>query len=114
MKAQIKRRLSRKPESAKSNAGTKRRERCVYFGQQLLGTFVENERSGLVLAWNPQRRFLGRFLDSGEAARAIGEAARATESKKVATEEALERINRTDVEFASGLSADLVDGWRRR
>jgi len=54
------------------------------------GTFVENERSGLVLEETHQRRFLARFLDSREGCRAIGRAARDMNLNKGRTEEALD------------------------
>jgi hypothetical protein len=114
MKHYSNRRTSGKPDSAENNAGIKRRERCVCFGRRLLGTFIENERSGLVLAWDRQRRLLGRFQNQREAVNAIGEAAWAAEERQARTAEALDWINRPDVEFVSGLSVDLVGGGRRR
>jgi len=113
MKQYTKRRPSRKPKLAENGPGisSKRRERCVYDGQRLLGTVVENERSGLVLAWDSRRRFIGRFNDPREAAHAISKAARTAEERKTATAEALERLNRPDVEFASGLPEHFL---RRR
>jgi hypothetical protein len=102
VKAQVKRRLSRKPESAENDASTGRRERCVYDGQRLLGTFVENERSGLVLAWDAERKPLGRFGDARAAADAISDAARAVEGRKAASAEALEWLNPLHPEFKSG------------
>ena len=90
------------------------RELSVYFGQQLLGTFVENERSGLVMAWDPKRRFLGRFRRSEEAAKAISEAAQAAEARKAATAKALERLNKPVVGFVSGLPAHFLAGGRQR
>jgi hypothetical protein len=107
MKQYSKRRQSRKPEHAKNSAGTgsKRRERSVYDGQRLLGILVDNEKSGFVLAWDVQRRFLGRFQTQREAANAISEAARAAEGRKAATAEALEYVNRPNVEFVSGMPA---------
>ena len=89
----------------------KRRERTVYDGQRFLGTFIANEKSGLVLAWDPQRRFLGRFHCPLEAARAIGNAARAAKARKVATAEALERLNKP-AEFVTGLPDHFLQ--RRR
>jgi hypothetical protein len=113
MKRYTKRRASRKPDSAENNTGTnsKRRVQCVYFGQRLLGTFVENERSGLVLAWDLQRRFLGRFRETKEAANAISEAARTAEVRKAATAQALERLN-GPVGFVSGLPSHFLGGHR--
>jgi hypothetical protein len=114
MNGYTKRRASRKRETVKKSRDTNRRERCVYFGQQFLGTFVENERSGLVLAWDTQRRFLGRFREPREAAHAISEAARAAEARKAATAKALEWVNRPVVDFVSGMPAHfLVVGNRR-
>jgi hypothetical protein len=84
------------------HGGTKRRERTLYDGQQLLGTFVENERSGFVLAWDAQRKLLGRFRDAKAAANAISEAVWAAEARKAATQEALDRLN-GPAEFKSGL-----------
>jgi hypothetical protein len=73
-------------------------------GQNLLGSFIQNERSGLILAWDPRRRFLGRFHSLKEAANAISEVARSSaEVRKAATERALEYLNRPNLEFVSGL-----------
>jgi hypothetical protein len=98
-----KRRPSRKSDSVENNAGTNRRERCVYDGQNLLGSFIQNERSGLNLAWDPRRRFFGRFRSLKEAANAISEVASSAEAWKAATEKALEHLNRSNPEFVSGL-----------
>jgi hypothetical protein len=113
MKKYKKRRTSRKPALTENSphTGSKRREQSVYFGQQLLGTFIENERSGLFLAWDSQRRFLGRFQAQREAANAISEAARAAEARRAAAAEALEYVNRATVEFASGMPEHFL--WRR-
>lgn len=113
MKQYSKRRPSRKPEPAKNSAGTgsKRREQTVYDGQRVLGTLIANEKSGLVLAWDPQRRFLGRFLDPRGAANAISETARTAEARKVATAEALEKLN-GPVGFVSGLPAHFLGRGR--
>jgi hypothetical protein len=109
MKQYTKRRLSRKPKIARNSAATdsKCRERYVYDGQRLLGTFIENERAGLVLAWDPLGRFLGRFRDPKEAANAISEAARAAEARKAATAKALDRLNRP-VGFVTGLPSHFL------
>jgi hypothetical protein len=113
MKAYNKRRPSRKPKTARNSSATdpSRREQSVYDGQRLLGTLIANEKSGLILAWDAQRRFLGRFRDPQEAASAISEAARIAEARQAATGQALERLNRPVVEFASGLPEHFL---RRR
>jgi hypothetical protein len=80
----------------------KREPLAVYDGQLLIGTFVEDETSGLVLAWDVDRKLLGRFSDAKAAANAISEVALAAGAQKAATQEALERINRPDPEFKSG------------
>jgi hypothetical protein len=110
-----KRRPSRKQKFAKSAPIASRRDPlAVYDGQTLLGTFIDDEKSGVVLAWNVERKLLGRFCDSKAAADAISDAARVAETKKAATAEALERLNRPEPEFATGLPDDLVGGGRRR
>jgi hypothetical protein len=110
MKNYNKRSTSRKPKNAENSAGagSKRRERSVYDGQRLLGILVDNEKSRFVLAWDVQRRLLGRFQTQREAANAISEAARAAEARKAATAEALEYLNRPTVEFASGMPAHFL------
>jgi hypothetical protein len=116
MKKYTKRRPSRKQKLDENSVaiGNSRREPlAVYYGQRLLGSFVENERSGFVLAWDAQHKRLGRFGNAEAAADAISDAARAADAKKAATRKTLERLNRPDPEFASGLPADLVGGGRR-
>jgi hypothetical protein len=117
MKQYKKTRPSRKPKLAKkcAAAGNSRGEPlAVYDGQRLLGTFIEDEKLGVVLAWNAERKLLGRFGDAKAAANAISEVARAVEGRKAASAEVLEWLNRPGPEFASGLPDDLVGGGRRR
>jgi hypothetical protein len=54
---------------------SKRRSYSVYIGRQLLGRVVLNQATNLALAWDPARRFLGRFEGSKAASIAIGQAA---------------------------------------
>jgi hypothetical protein len=74
----------------------------VYYGQKLLGTFIDDEKSGVVLAWNAERKLLGRFRNEKEAADVISAAVRAGDEWKAARQEALDRLN-GPVEFKSGL-----------
>jgi hypothetical protein len=106
------RRSSRKRNSAP--VASQRDPLAVYDGQRLLGMFLDDEKSGDVLAWDAERKLLGRFGSSKAAANAISETAIAVDRRKAATREALERLNRPDVDFASGLPADLVGGGKRR
>jgi hypothetical protein len=110
MKKYNKRRPSCKPKTARNGSASdpSRRVQSVYDGQRLLGTLIANEKSGLILAWDAQRRFLGRFPGSQEAARAISEASRVAEARKAATAEALERLNKPVVGFVSGLPAHFL------
>ncbi len=114
MSKYTKRRASRKQKSAKSAPIASRREPlAVYDGQRLLGTFIDDEKSGVVLAWNAERKLLGRFGDAEEAADAISDAAQATDARKSATREALERLAQP-VGFASGLPSHFLDNGARR
>jgi|SRR5882672_3664792 len=98
-----KRRPARKQKSAKSAPIASRREPlAVCNGQRLLGTLLEDEKSGLVLAWDAAHKRLGRFRDQKEAADAISDAARAADERKAASAEALEWLNRPHPEFKSG------------
>jgi hypothetical protein len=81
---------------------SKREPLAVYDGQRLLGTFSENGKTSLVWAWDAQRRLLGRFRDPKEAANAISGAAQAADSRKAASVEALEWLNRPHPDFKSG------------
>jgi hypothetical protein len=95
MSEYTKRRASRKQKSAKSaSIDTKREPLAVYDGQRLLGTFLNDEKSGLVLAWDAEHKLLGRFRDQKEAADAISDAARAVDGRKAALAETLEWLNR--------------------
>jgi hypothetical protein len=117
MVAYNKNRTARKPKTAENSAsaGSKRRDPlAVYDGQRLLGTLIENEKIGLVLAWDAERKLLGRFCNAKAAADSISASVQAADARKAATQDALEQINRAEVEFASGLPADLVGGGRRR
>ena len=115
MKLYTEHHLPRKRKSAKSAAvNSKREPLAVYDGQHLLGTFIEDEKSGGVLAWNADRKLLGRFGNAKAAAHAISEAGQAVEDGEAATREALEWLNRPEPEFASGLPDELGGAGRRR
>jgi hypothetical protein len=109
MKQYTKRRPSRKQKSA--SVASQREPLAVYDGQELLGTFIDDEKSGVVLAWNAGRKLLGRFGNAKEAADAISDAARATDVRKSASRDALERLNKPVVEFVSGLPDRFL--WER-
>jgi hypothetical protein len=66
-------RAARKHQPVENRAGavSKRRRYAAYDGQRLLGTFILNERTGIALAWDSERRFIGRFTGYQEAARGI-------------------------------------------
>jgi hypothetical protein len=53
---------------------SKRHSYAVYIGRQLLGRIVLNEATNLALAWDPARRFLGRFEGRKNAESAIEQA----------------------------------------
>jgi hypothetical protein len=79
-----------------------RRRYDVYDGRDLLGVFVLNERTGDALAWNSERRFIGRFAGFKAAGRGISLAATETGSKKASAAEARRRLLEP-ARFASGL-----------
>ena len=95
-----------------------RREYFAYDGTTCIGRIVVDEKTGKARGFNAAGRLLGEFLDYHAARKAISGAYREAAERKVArakvTARALEYINRRDVEFASGLPADLVGGGRRR
>jgi hypothetical protein len=98
-----------------ASGGSKRRSYAVYDGQRLLGTFIVNERTGVALAWDSERRFVGRFAGYQAAARGIGStqsiAKPGTDAKNAAATEARRRLLEP-VGFASGLP-DAFRGVRR-
>jgi hypothetical protein len=110
MKTYNKRRPPCKPKTARNSSATDsgRREQSVYDGQRLLGILISNEKSRFILAWDAQRRFLGRFQTQREAANAISAAARAAEVRNAATAEAFEYLNRPTVEFVTGMPAHFL------
>jgi hypothetical protein len=85
----------------------KRRRYEVYNGQEMLGSFVLNERTGVALAWDSERRFIGRSAGFKEAAAAISRAYRS----KASAAEARQRLSEP-VPFASGLSARFLGHQR--
>jgi hypothetical protein len=98
-----------------ASADSKRRLYAVYDGQSLLGTFILNERSGLALAWDSDRRFIGRFVGYLAAARGVGSiqstAKLGVDARKAAATEARRQLLEP-AEFASGLP-DSFRGIRR-
>jgi hypothetical protein len=92
----------RKPVEKRTSADSRRCRYAVYDGQRLLGTFILNERTGLALAWDSDRRFIG----FREAARGIGSAESSArpdiDARKAAATEARRRLLEP-AGFASGL-----------
>src|SRR5579864_6830105 len=106
-KKYTKNRAARKRQPVENRAGavTKRRRYAAYDGQRLLGTFILNERTGIALAWDSERRFIGRFTGYEEAARGIGGtqsiARPNAEARKAAVAEARRRAVRQRPSSAS-------------
>jgi hypothetical protein len=99
-------RPSRRNTKAVENKGISfRRKLFVYSGRQLLGVFVLNERTGVALAWDHERHFIGRFAGFKAAASAIGRTHQTRASKAEARRKLLEPAR-----FASGLPA----AWEHR
>lgn len=96
-------RTTRKSAVKKYSDGSSRRLYAVYDGRELLGTFVLNGATGVALAWDPERAFIGRFAGFTAAARGIGK----THGKKAAAAEARRRLSEP-VSFASGLPAHFL------
>ena len=97
---------------------SRKREFFSYDGTNLAGRIVLDEKTGEARGFNAAGHLLGKFPDYHAARKAVSaayyEAAEHKAARANATAEALELINRPDVEFASGLPADLVGGGRRR
>jgi hypothetical protein len=90
------------------------REYTVYEGQNYVGSFVVNEETGKAKALDATGRLIGAFDGYDAARKAVSITYCQEVERKAATEEALKRINRPDVEFASGLPVELASGWKRR
>jgi hypothetical protein len=95
--------ISKRKSPKISPVNSQREPLSVYDGQRLLGTCLEDEKSGLVLAWDAERRLIGRFGNVRAAADAISKAALAVEEREAQTAKALDWLNRPIVEFASGM-----------
>jgi hypothetical protein len=67
-------------ESDTRDGASKRRIYTVYDGQLLLGTVIANEATKTTLAWDAERRFVGRFENFKLAAAAISKAHQAKAS----------------------------------
>jgi hypothetical protein len=83
------------------------REYAIYDGQNCIGSFVVDQKTGKAKAFNAAGRLLGEFPGYDAAREAVSKAHCAAIARKAATAEALERLAEP-VGFISGLSAHFL------
>jgi hypothetical protein len=89
------------------------REYAIYDGQNCIGSFVVDEKTGTAKAFNAAGRLLGTFPAYAAARKAISQAHRDVIDRKATAAKALEYLNRSNVAFVSGLPTDIGNGWGR-
>jgi hypothetical protein len=95
-----------------------RREFFSYHGTIFVGRIVLDEKTGIAKGFNAKGRLLGEFVGYDAGRKAVSDAFRATAERKAtqakATANALEYLNRPNVELSSGMPAHFLAAGKRR